>query len=208
MVEISILQIRVVTTFMLDPDVVLLLSYLSKMGYVTAPTRLGLGGTSITPIMPPNIIAMKGNVKVDYDFSRRSLGVEGLYAREVASTLQDLWQALKNLNIDVERALVPYEVIVVALASLSPKFSNNVETSDLLGFNLRMVEASFALENGDPTSPSKWLHIMITPVYSSYRPSERENLYRIEVIYRDEKEKVLKFIENVDNILKSLLERV
>jgi len=208
MVEISILQIRVVTTFMLDPDVVLLLSYLSKMGYVTAPTRLGLGGTSITPIMPPNIIAMKGNVKVDYDFSRRSLGVEGLYAREVASTLQDLWQALKNLNIDVERALVPYEVIVVALASLSPKFSNNVEASDLLGFNLRMVEASFALENGDPTSPSKWLHIMITPVYSSYRPSERENLYRIEVIYRDEKEKVLKFIENVDNILKSLLERV
>ena len=208
MVEISILQIRVVTTFMLDPDVVLLLSYLSKMGYVTAPTRLGLGGTSITPIMPPNIIAMKGNVKVDYDFSRRSLGVEGLYAREVASTLQDLWQALKNLNIDVERALVPYEVIVVALASLSPKFSNNVEASDLLGFNLRMVEASFALENGDPTSPSKWLHIMITPVYSSYRPSERENLYRIEAVYRDEKEKVLKFIENVDNILKSLLERV
>jgi hypothetical protein len=208
MAEVSILQIRVVTTFMLDPDVVLLLSYLSKMGYVTAPTRLGPGGTSITPIMPPNIIAMKGNVKVDYDFGRKSLGVEGLYAREVTSTLQDLWQALKNLSIDVDRALVPYEVIMVASASLSPKFSNNVEVSDLLGFNLRIVEASFALENGDPTSPSKWFHVRITPVYSSYRPGERENLYRIEVVYRDEKEKILKFIENAGDILKRLLERV
>jgi hypothetical protein len=208
MVEVSILQIRVVTTFMLDPDVVLLLSYLSKMGYVTAPARLGLGGVSITPIMPPNIIAMKGNVKVDYDFGRKSLGVEGLYAREVTSTLQDLWQVLKNLSIDVDRALVPYEVIMVASASLSPKFSNNVEASDLLGFNLRMVEASLALENGDPTSPSKWFHVRITPVYSSYRPGEKENLYRIEVVYRDEKEKILKFIENAGDILKRLLERV
>jgi hypothetical protein len=60
MVEVNILQIRVVTTFMLDPDVVLLLSSLSKMGYITAPTRLGPGGVSITPIMPPNIIAIKG----------------------------------------------------------------------------------------------------------------------------------------------------
>jgi hypothetical protein len=151
---------------------------------------------------------MKGNVKVDYDFGRKSLGVEGLYAREVTSTLQDLWQALKNLSIDVDRALVPYEVIMVASASLSPKFSNNVEVSDLLGFNLRIVEASFALENGDPTSPSKWFHVRITPVYSSYRPGERENLYRIEVVYRDEKEKILKFIENAGDILKRLLERV
>jgi len=117
-------------------------------------------------------------------------------------------KALKNLSIDVDRALVPYEVIMVASASLSPKFSNNVEVSDLLGFNLRMVEASFALENGDPTSPSKWFHVRITPVYSSYRPGERENLYRIEVVYRDEKEKILKFIENAGDILKRLLERV
>jgi hypothetical protein len=36
-----------------------------------------------------------------------------------------------------------------------------------------MIEAGFALENGDPTSPNKWLHIRIAPIYSSYKPSEK-----------------------------------
>ena len=89
-------------------------------------------------------------LKVDYDFGRRSLGVEGLYAREVVLTLQDLWQALKNLSIDVDRALVPYEVIVVASASLSPKFSNNIETSDLLGLTLEWLKQALHLRMVTP----------------------------------------------------------
>ena len=84
MVGISILQIRVATMFMLDPDIILLLTHLSRKGYATAFARLDLGGSStVTPIMPPNVIAIKGNVRVDYDFSRRSLGVEGSNPQEV-----------------------------------------------------------------------------------------------------------------------------
>jgi hypothetical protein len=45
-------------------------------------------------------------------------------------------------------------------------------------------------------------------VYSSYKPGEKENLYRIEVVYRDEREKALRLIENVGDILTKLLERV
>jgi hypothetical protein len=194
---------------MLDPDIVLLLTYLSRKGYATAFARLGLGGASITPIIPPNVIAIKGNIRVDYDFGRRSLGIEGLDAREVALAFQDVWEVLKNLGIDIQKALIPCEAIVIASVSLSPKFSSNrVEVLDLLGYNLRIVEAGFALEDGDPASPTRWLNIRITPVYSSYRPSEKENLYRIEVIYRDEREKVLRFLENVNEVLRKLLERV
>jgi hypothetical protein len=208
-VEVAIQQIRAATTFMLDPDIVLLLTHLSRKGYATAFARLGLGGASITSIIPPNVIAIKGNIRVDYDFGRRSLGIEGLDAREVALAFQDVWEVLKNLGIDIQKALIPCEVIVIAFASLSPKFSSSrVETLDLLGHNLRMVEAGFALEDGDPASPSKWLHIRITPVYSSYKPGEKENLYRIEVVYRDEREKVLRFLENVNEVLRKLLERV
>jgi hypothetical protein len=41
-VEVAIQQICVATTFMLDPDIVLFLSYLSRKGYVTAFARPGL----------------------------------------------------------------------------------------------------------------------------------------------------------------------
>lgn len=209
MVEVNILQIRVATTFMLDPDITLLLSYLSRMGYVIASVRLSPGGVNIAPIIPPNIIAMKGGVRVDYDFGRRSLGVEGSNSREIISTLQDLWEVLKSLRIDIQKVLIPYEAIVIALASLSPKFSSNViEAVDMIGFNLKMIEAGFALEDGDPTSPNKWLHIRIAPIYSSYKPGEKDNLCRVEVVYRDEREKILKFVENISDILKKILEKV
>jgi hypothetical protein len=194
---------------MLDPDIILLLTDLSRKGYATAFARPGLGGASITPIIPPNIIAIKGGIRIDYDFYRRSLGIEGSNPLEVAPAFHDVWEALKNLGIDLQKALIPCEAIVIASASLSPRFSNNrVEALDLLGYNLRMTEVGFTLEDGDPASPTKWLHIRIAPVYGSYKPGEKENLYRIEVVYRDEKEKVLRFIENVGDILTKLLERV
>jgi len=208
-VEITIQQVRVTTTFTLDPDIVLLLTHLSRKGYATAFARPGLGGASVTPIIPPNVIAIKGNVRIDYDFYRRSLGIEGSNPLEVTSAFHDVWEALKNLGIDLQRALIPCETIVIASASLSPRFSSNrVEALDLLGYNLRMAEAGFTLEGGDPASPIKWLHIRITPVYSSYKSGEKENLYRIEVVYRDEREKTLRLIENMGDILTKLLERV
>jgi hypothetical protein len=106
-------------------------------GYVVASVRLSPGGVNRTPIIPPNIIAMEGGVRVGYDFGRRSLGVEGSNSREIISTLQDLWEVLKSLRIDIQRVLIPYEAIVIALASLSPKFSSNViEAVDMIGFNL------------------------------------------------------------------------
>jgi hypothetical protein len=70
-----------------------------------------------------------------------------------------------------------------------------------------MVEASFVLEDGDPTS-NRWLHVRIVPVYGSFRPGEGENLYRIEIVYRDEREKILKFIEGIEGIIGKILDRV
>jgi hypothetical protein len=126
----------------------------------------------------------------------------------VILALHDLWKTFENLRIDVEKALVPYEAVVVALTTLNPRFSSNrVEAIDVIGYNLRMVEASFVLEDGEPTS-NRWLHVRIIPVYSSFRPSEGENLYRIEIVYRDERERILKFIEDIEDIIGKILERV
>jgi hypothetical protein len=179
-----------------------------KYAYVVASTRVTLGGATVTPVMPPNVIAVKGNVIVDYDFGRRGLGVEGRSPQEVILALQDLWRTLEDLRIDVEKALVPHEAVVVALTTLNPRFSGNrVETVDVIGYNLKMVEASFVLEDRDPTFHRR-LHVRIIPVYSSFRPGERENLYRIEILYRDEREKILKFIEGIEDNIRKILDRV
>ena len=112
--EIAIQLVRVATMFTLDPDIILLLMHLSRKGYATAFARSSLGGASITPIIPPNVIAIKGDVRIDYDFYRRSLGIEGSNPLEVAPAFHDVWEALKNLGIDLQKALIPCEAIVIA----------------------------------------------------------------------------------------------
>jgi hypothetical protein len=209
MVDVSILQVRVSVTFMLDPDMTLLLPYLAKMGYIVASFKTAPGGSVIiTPLMPPNIIAMKGTTRIEYDFNRRTLSIESQNSQDVSSAFKDMWEAFEDLKINIEKALAPCEAVVIALATLSPKFSNNkIETADVLGYNLRMSEATFASEGSDPTS-LKWFYIRIIPIYSSFRSSDKENFYRIEIVHRDEKEKILKFIENIEDVLRKLLEMV
>jgi hypothetical protein len=208
MVMLSILQIRVSTVFMLDINVPDLLSRLRKRGYVTAPIRQTLEGVTISFIDPFNMIAGKGTVRVDYDFGRRALGIESPNSKELSSGLEEIWSCLEEMNVNIEKALIPHELIVVAEASLGPKFIDIKYTfRDLLGFDLRLMEGAFVREGEDPKS-NRWFHLRISPIWSSYKINEKENLYRITIVYREERSKLINFIENIESILRKLLERM
>jgi len=205
---LSILQIRIATLFLLDPDIPMLLSKLAGKGYVTARVRPTVDGATFVFIEPPNVIAGKGTVRVDYDFGRRTLGIESPNSKEVLNALDEVWSCLGEINVDIQKALIPYEVIVIAEASLKPRFiENKYAFKDLFDFDLRLMEGGFVNDGGDPTS-NKWFHLKISPIWSSYKGSDEENLYRITIVYREEKLKLINFIENLENILRKLLERV
>jgi hypothetical protein len=193
---------------MLDLEVPMLLSKLAEKGYITARVRPTLEGATISFIEPPNVIAGKGTARVDYDFGRRSLGIESSVSKEILNVLDEIESCLKEINVDVKKALIPYEAIIIAEAFIKPRFIDNEYTfKDLLGFDLRLMEAGFVNEDGGPTS-DKWFHMRITPIWSSYRMDEKENFYRVTLVYREEKTKIINFIENIESILRRLLEEV
>lgn len=204
---LQIMLVRIATVFMLDPDITALIENLAKKAYITARSRPELEGATITFVEPPNIIAGKGAIKVYYDFGRKTLGVESPSSRETLSALNDIEECFKEIGVNIEKALIPFELTVIAKASLKPKFTNNIYNfTDLLGFNLRLVECGFTMEGGDPNS-NKWLHARVVPLWSSYR-TNGENLYRVTLVYRDDKSKLLRFLENLEEVLRRFLGEV
>lgn len=203
-----ILQIRIATVFMLDPDIPMLISKLAGRGYIVARVRQTLEGATISFIEPPNIIAGKGTVRVDYDFRRRTLGIESPNPKEILNALDEIESCLKEMNVNIDKALIPREAITIAEASLKPRFTDNKYAfKDLLGFDLRLTEGGLVNESGEPTS-NKWFHLKISPIWSSYEMGDKENLYIITIVYREEKPKLINFIENIESILRKLLEGV
>jgi len=193
---------------MLDPDITVLLRKLAEKGYITARVKLALEGATVSFLEPPNVIAGKGTVRIDYNFERRALGIESSNPQELLYVLNEVEDCLRELNIDIQKALVPYELIVTAIASLKPKFTDiKYAFKDILGFNLKLMEGGFISEGEEPTS-SRWLHLRIFPIWSSYRADSREYPYRVTIIYRDEKPKIVDFIKDIEGILKKLLEEV
>jgi hypothetical protein len=193
---------------MLDLDVPMLLSKLARRGYITARVKPTLEGATISFIEPPNVIAGKGTVRVDYNFERRTLGIESPNPEEILAVSDEVWNCLREINVDIQKALIPYEVIIIAVASLKPKFTDTKYAfKDLLGCDLRLIEGGFIKEGEDPTS-NKWFHLRISPIWGSYNMDEKENLYRVTVIYREERSELIKFIENVESILRKLLKEV
>jgi hypothetical protein len=102
--KLSILQIRIATTFLLDPDIPTLLSKLAERGYITARVKHMLDAATIIPIEPPNVIASKGTVRIDYDFGRKTLGIESPNPKEIITVSGEVWECLKEINVDVQKS--------------------------------------------------------------------------------------------------------
>lgn len=204
----EIIQVRIATVFMLDPDIPMLIRKLAGKGYITARVRPTPEGATIGFIEPPNVIAGRGNIRIDYDFGRRVLGIESPTSKEAINALNEVESILKEMGVDIKKALVPYEAIVIAEDLLKPKFTGNLYNfKDLLGFNLKPVSAELVMEEGDPSS-NKWFHMKISPIWSAYKTGEEESLNRITVTYREERAKLLNFLENLEDILKKIMSEV
>lgn len=200
--------IKVSTIFMLDPNLTMLIEKLGQKKYVTAHVRQQPDGATIAFLEPPDVIAGKGSVRVTYNFGRRTLSVEGSISTEVCGALTDIEDCLKELRVEIEKALIPFEVTVVAETELKPKFTDSVyDCVHLLGFKLRLAEGGFIIDGGDPTS-NNWFSVNLTPVWSSYAITERGCLYRIRITYRDETRKIFQFLQNLEDVLKRILEEV
>ncbi|MBC7327005.1 hypothetical protein H5T87_02685 [bacterium] len=213
----EILQVRIATVFMLDPALHLFIRKLGEKGYITPRVRPTLEGVDIGFIEPPSVIAGapagviagKGNIKIDYNLVRRALGIESPIPEEVIKAVNEVEDILKEIGIDLkQKALIPYEVIVIAEEFLKPKFEDNVYLfEDILGFNLRLAKTSFIMDKGDPSS-NKWFHMEIFPLWGAYKPEEKKNPHRLTITYRDEKSKLLNFLEHLEDILKKLIDKV
>jgi hypothetical protein len=204
---LSILQIQVITVFMIDPDIPMLISKFTEKGYITARIRTLPEGVGISFIEPPNIIAGKGTIKVNYDFGRKALGIESPNFKEISACLDEIWNCLKEINVDIEKALIPYEVTIIGEAFLKPKFSDNKYIfKNLFDFDLKLMEAGLIGEGKDPNS-NEWFYLKLSPIWSSYKIDEK-SLYRITIVYRDKKTKIINFIENIESNLKNLLKEL
>ena len=206
----KILTIRISTVFMLDPYIPLLLRNLQEKGYVVSPVKIGPGGFSVIFIEPPNVIAAKGDTRISYDFNRRSLAIEGSIPRSVITALMDVKECLSSMDIEVSKALIPLELNAVAVARLKPRFVENMYSLMLtedMNFSLKSVEMGLAMSDSDPNS-SKWLHIRITPLWSSYRAPGEENLYEVVIVYRDDERKIIYLVENLEEALKKIIQMV
>ncbi|MEM1610098.1 MAG: hypothetical protein QXQ57_00445 [Sulfolobales archaeon] len=204
----EIISVWITTVFMLDPDITLFIRRLGEKGYITAYVKPTIEGASITFLEPPGVIAKKGSTKIEYDFGRRRLDIESPTPKDAINTLSEVESVLKDIGVDIDKALVPYEVIVIANSFFKPKFlTYSYNFKDLLGFNLRPVSADLVMEGGDPNT-NRWFQVRILPIWSSYKGIDRENLYRVTVIYRDERTRILNFLENLVDILKKIADEV
>jgi hypothetical protein len=199
--------IRIATTFMLDPYIPLLLRHLGERGYVTARVKPSPEAVNIIAVEPPDVIAVKGQAKISYNFARRTLVVEAPSPKEAIGALGDVEEALKSMDMVFEKALVPLEAAVMGTSRLAPKFSSTAYELPGLGLRARLAEVGLAMEGGDPNA-NRWFYAKISPLYSSYKPGGESSLYQILIIYRDTVEKVKYFLEHLEEALREISERV
>jgi hypothetical protein len=92
--------------------------------------------------------------------------------KELLNALDEIENCLKEINLNIEKNLIPYEGIIIAAALLKPRFISNIYNfRDTLSFDLRLTEGSFT--SGIPTF-NKWFHLRIFPIWSSYEMDDKK----------------------------------
>jgi hypothetical protein len=200
--------VRISTVFMHEPNLPLLLKSLGDKNYVIGHVRYQLDSATITFLEPPDTIAGRGTTRICYNFGRRTLSVESHLPTETLSAMKDVEEGFKQMGVNIEKALIPFEVTVVAEAKLRPKFAEKVyDFMDIFGLKLRLADGSLSLDGGDPNS-NRWFHLNLTRVWSSYLATEKLHLYRLKLICRDERNKVFQLLEKLEDIMERLLKEV
>ncbi len=198
-------SIGFLSIWMLGPLLSELLLELRKRGYATARVKpKSLGDYEIT-FIEPNVAAIKGSTYILYDPGRRTLTIEGANADELLLVFNEVENILKSVGSDPAKGVLFYELQVKALASGSRwVLRRTVKVNDLLGLDLLVVPISFVSADGDPNS-TRWFHLSVRPLWTSW--SDERIRYEVVLIYRDDKERLVNVLRNIDSVLKEVLKR-
>lgn len=199
-------SIGLLSVWMLEPRLPELLLELRRLGYATARVRpRSLGGYSIT-FIEPIIAAIKGSTFILYNPGRRSVSIESSDVSELLHIFNEVERILKDVGSDPAKGALFYELQVKAIASGGKwTLKKVVRSDDLLGLNLLVVPVSFVSVEGDPNS-TQWFQLDVRPLWTSW-PDERVR-YEVVLIYRDDKEKLIRVLESLDEVLRELINRI
>ena len=186
------------SVWMFNPDIVGLVRELGGLGYVTARVRPVFDGYDIGFLEARNVIAIKGMVRVSYDFGRRMLGVEGVKVGEVVLCAGEVEKVLDKLGVNVEDGVLFYEVQVRGRVSGVDLPKKEVKLGDrvLMGLVTDYV-------SGNPGT-TRFLHVRVYPLWATWK--EKPRVYELTVVYRDDKRVLMEFLENVENVLNGFLQ--
>jgi len=207
MIAISTIElISLLSVWMLEPRLPETLVELRKRGYVTAKVKpRDVGGYDIT-FIESNVVAIKGSTYIQYNPGRRSISIGSSNVKELLFVFNEVESILKEKGSDPNKGALFYELKVKAKAVGNRLvLRNRIETDDLLGVKLLAIPISFVAEDADPNR-AQWFHLDIRPIWTSW-PNEKIH-YEIILVYRDDKDKLIKFLENIEEKLNEFLKRV
>jgi len=74
-----------------------------------------------------------------------------------------------------------------------------------LGQDLLALPISFVSAKGDPNSV-QWLYLDIRPLWTSW--VDERTRYEVILVYRENKERLIDILRNIDNVLRDVLKRI
>ena len=115
--------------------------------------------------------------------------------------MEDINRLLEKLNIDTKNGVLFYEVKVRGRVSGLEPPRAEYELKENIVLNGLMTDFIC----GNPNS-KKFLHIKIIPVWSAWK--NKPLMYELTIIYRENKEKLVEFLGNLDAFVKLFLEKI
>jgi len=199
-------NIGLLSVWMLEPRLPELLLELRKRGYATARVKpKSLGGYDIM-FIEPNVVAIKGLTYILYNPDRRLITVESSKVDELLHVFSEMEEVLKSVGSNPAKGVLFYEVQVKAKASGSRwTLKKTIKMDDLLGQDLLAIPISFVSAKGDPNS-TQWFHLDVRPLWTSW--SDERTHYEVVLIYRDNREKLIDVLRNINSVLRDVLKRI
>lgn len=80
-----------------------------------------------------------------------------------------------------------------------------LKRNNILGKKLIAIPTSFVIEDANPNT-THWFHLDIRPIWTSW--SDEKVHYEVVIIYRNDKDKLVKFLENIEEKLNELIRKI
>lgn len=202
--EIVPLNLSIASIWMLSPDFIGLRDKLEEKGYTVKGTDMQRA---------PDLLALKGTVEVYALSERRLLGVR---SHTSPTDIVAAYEDLMNINIDilgvdptnilfhefigdltVSTGANPMDVLAKVGQSEKMRRIGTILKIDASSIGLRIAQ------KGSNPSSTKWFNLTIEPFFVSH-----DKRYRIQIVCRDELEKVKELATHLESRLKQIFDEL